>query len=795
MAKKNKHKAGPKHAQQLFVPDMLKQAEEQLRQGRTEQPLLLLRQAENALKPRVTPDGKKISTPPHLIVAQAELPPLMARVLVAHARAQTDPKQKLALMEEAVRRMPNDARYLTALGAFRLSQGNTEAASPDFQKARELSPENAFAVRGLALSLLAGGRSREAVELLKPISANARDENLRRLEAFGNWLADDQPPAQALLRGLQLLAKGDADLAWRTLGELPALDHNPTHAEAILLATQFFYGGVANFQAQRFRQASADWREAQRLVESHKLTLPWQKQLAAYYHRVAAQTWAGDPAQAIEAWQAALKLSPNDQIAGNNLFVVRRAQAQQAWQSGQIETAAQTWQELLQLKPQNEALLQNAAIANERLGRKADAVTHWRVLARLWRQQFKQRAEEAGFKQRLQSLEQRLFNLMAESGSSPEEILEESEATLKFDPENHDLRLKTAELLIELGKPQRALRELEQAERQRGASAILLAHKAMALDMMGRERDARKAFEQAYALEPQNKSVQVAYLSFLGQQANEAIEDGDDDLAIEICEIQLRIDPTYLQAVGMLAQLYFEDDRKDEAKALLARVIEANPQKAQSYVATGAVYLKNKLKKEAQALFARAIELETSTECLFQIGLAYAEAGEFKDAIKHFDRAAENAGLEMLLEIAITLSIEGKDKDADRYIKKAKQLDPNNPLPHFIKAMSLIGGGSPIGLMLMKDKDRQRALNELIEAERLMAGRKDYDSIRGEINGLKKLLEEAPPGLGDLFGGKKGVLPPFLLNAIEDDEFDDEFDDEPPLFSPPRKRATKKKRK
>ncbi|HMZ22309.1 MAG TPA: hypothetical protein PLD20_30535, partial [Blastocatellia bacterium] len=87
MVKKNKHKAGPKHPQQLSVPEMLRQAEEQLRQGRTEQSLLLLRQAENALKPRATPDGKKISTPPHLIAAQSELPPLIARAARPRALA------------------------------------------------------------------------------------------------------------------------------------------------------------------------------------------------------------------------------------------------------------------------------------------------------------------------------------------------------------------------------------------------------------------------------------------------------------------------------------------------------------------------------------------------------------------------------------------------------------------------------------------------------------------------------------------------------------------------------------
>ncbi|HMZ22939.1 MAG TPA: tetratricopeptide repeat protein, partial [Blastocatellia bacterium] len=693
-----------------------------------------------------------------------------------------------ALLEEAVKRVPNDAHYLTVLGAFRLSQGDAQTASADFQKAQELSPENASAARGLALSLLAVGRSREASELLKPISANAGDENLRRLEAFGNWLADDQPPAQALLRGLQLLAKGDADLAWRTLGELPELDHNPTHTEAILLATQFFYGGAANFQAQRFRQAIADWREAQRLVESHKLTLPWQKQLAAYYHNIAQQTWTSDPAQAIEAWQAALKLLPEDKVAAHNLTVVRRALAQQAWQAGQIEQAATIWQELLQLKPQDESLLQNSAIACERLGRKADAVNHWRALARLWRQQFKQLAEEAGFKQRLQSLEQRLLTLMMETGASPEELLEESEATLKFDPENHDLRLKTAELLMELGKPQRALRELEQAERQRGASAILLTHKALALDMMGREKDARKAFEQAHAMEPQNKTVQVAYLGFLGQQANEAMEDEDDELAIEICETQLRVDPIYFPAIGMLAELYFEDGRKAEAKALLTRLIEADPKRPQPYVATGAVYLKNNLKKDAEALFARAIELEPSTECFFQIGLAYAESGDAKGAVKHFDRAAETAGVEMLLQMGMELFDAGKPKDGDRYINKAKKLDPTNPMPHFVKGLSVIR--NPLSLIFLKDKDRQAMNKNFAEAERLMEGRKEYDSLRQEIAKVRRMIEGGPGG-----------LPPFLLgNDDDDDEFffgadNDDFDDEPPLFGPPRKRATKKSKK
>ena len=175
-----------------------------------------------------------------------------------------------------------------------------KAAFADFQKADELSPEDKLTTRAFALGLLATGRSREADELLKRIPAELRDESQRRLSSLSAWLADDQPPsaglAEPLLRGLRHLAKGETEAAREALGELPALDHNPTHAEAMLIATQFFYSGAANFEAQRFREAMADWREAQRMAAAHKLALPWGEQLAAYYHRIAESEVADRPA-------------------------------------------------------------------------------------------------------------------------------------------------------------------------------------------------------------------------------------------------------------------------------------------------------------------------------------------------------------------------------------------------------------------------------------------------------------------------------------------------------------------
>jgi len=472
---------------------------------------------------------------------------------------------------------------------------------------------------------------------------------------------------------------------------------------------------------------------------------------------------------------------------------VRRAEAQQAWGAGQIEQAANLWHELLQANPQDETLLRNLSVACERLGRKAEAIEHWRALARLWRQQFKQRAAEDGFKPRLQRLERHLLDLMTEVGQSPQEMLDELEAALRFDPENHKFRLEVAQLQMELGKPQRALKHLDQILQQQGPSATLLSHKALALDLAGRTKEAGKTFEQAYALDPADKNVQFGYLHYLGREAMEAEENDDLDRAIELCRQQLRIDDDYFPAIAQLASIYFSTGRKQEAKELLHRTAQKAPPRPQRQIGIGAIFLLNGFKKEAQAAFKRAGELGADAECFFMIGAAYLENNNVKEAVQNFDRAAETADVEMLLSMATSLFDEGKNKEAERYVARAKKLDPDHPLPYFIQALSSIG--NPLDLLLMSDKKRQQLLREFNEAEKRMAGRRDFDDIRQEMAEVKKMIESAPSGPGGLLnvlGGRSGALPPFLLG---DD--DDDFGDEPFFFDPPvgRSRSKPKKRR
>ena len=106
----------------------------------------------------------------------------------------------------------------------------------------------------------------------------------------------------------------------------------------------------------------------------------------------------------------------------------------------------------------------HAAKMITRLGRR-------RALAQIWRQQAKRRSAEAGFTDRLMHLEQHLVQRMLEDGRPPTQILHELESALKLDATNDALRRQYADLLIELGRPEQALKQLELLERSQGESA------------------------------------------------------------------------------------------------------------------------------------------------------------------------------------------------------------------------------------------------------------------------------------------------------------------------------------
>jgi tetratricopeptide (TPR) repeat protein len=187
------------------------------------------------------------------------------------------------------------------------------------------------------------------------------------------------------------------------------------------------------------------------------------------------------------------------------------------------------------------------------------------------------------------------------------------------------------------------------------------------------------------------------------------------------------------------------------------------------------------------------------------IGVSYWESGDDKKALKYLDKAAETAELPMLLDIATHLYEANKTKDADRFVEKAKQRDPEHPMPYVIKGINLLGLGNPFAMLMGLNKGNlNKAREELAAAEARMTGRAEYRDILPTIRQLRQSLEAGQvPGLGGLLGGRGGFGPPPPFMFEDDDEdfedFDEDEEDFDPFFEPPQpkkkaKKAKKKKR-
>jgi tetratricopeptide (TPR) repeat protein len=750
----SKKKSKPKHIRQATPPELIASAEELLRRGQVDEAIHDLRLAEKELRPRVTAEGTK-------------LPSLLARALAARAATTADRKQAITDLEEATKIAPQETRYRVALGAARLLAGEAAAAHLEFEKAEESRPGDELATRAFALGLLSTGHDREVKALLDRTPENLRDQSWRRLAAIQSLSDGGVQTNDQLFDGLSHLARGENERANEALAALPTFDRNPTGVEAARIATQFFYRGAIKFNARNYQAAIADWREANRLLQTHQLSLSWRQRLPIYYHKIAETIWRDDLQLAIQCWQEAIKISPDDQTAQVNLKEAKRARASEAWRQGRIEEAADLWLDLSQASPSDERLLKNLAIANERLKRKGEALTHWQALVRLWRSQAKQRAAEPDLKERLLKLEQRVVDLMIETGADEQAVVNELEAALRFDPENYDLRMQAAHQLLEIGRPNPALKHLETIERQRGVSAQTLVNKAIAFDMLERHKDAQKVFEQAMEIDPSNAITRRNYLVFLTQEATRAEESGNHKRAVEIFQKQLTLDDHYEPALASLAARHLRAKRKAEAKELLDRIIAKDPKSPQKRVIVGTVYLSAKLHKEAEAAFKEAVKLQPDAECYFNIGVAYNKFNETKQAVKYFDKAAETADIDLLLGIAVELAEQGHIKEANRYLEKMSKLDPSHPMPYLVRALSRVA--DPLSLIFSKGVLLE-VLKDLAEADRLMTGNEEYRTLQDEIRQVRQELENPPPEIRALM---RGGLP-----SIFDDDDDDDFFDQ-----------------
>jgi tetratricopeptide (TPR) repeat protein len=760
-----KNRKSKKGASVVSPIELLRTAESRIERGEIDAAFDSLDKAARELEPRPAPPGKKISVPPHIVAARQELRRLRARAFAARARTCSDPQLAASHLKDAVESDPAAVGYRLALGAARLQSGKLAEALLDFAEVQKSSPDHPLLARAFALA--------------------------SAYENSGN--SAGAATGSQLVEGLARTMRGEWASAAEMLGSLPQISSHPSRREAAQLATQLYYSGLLAALDGRIREALGDWGEAARLSREHTLGLPWIKRLVEDLRTIAADC---DPEIERECWQTALSLSPGDREAQAHLTAADRAQALAHWRADRTTEAARIWEAILKITPEEHGVRRNFALALEKLELTADAAREWKILAREQRRRLKHSPTEAESRERLIVLEKHLVKLMITAAIDPVEIFNEIEATTNLAPDNDEMAVWASESLLEIGRVQPALRHLEAIEKRRGVSAVLLLRKGILLDMLERHSEARRTFEQAFRLEPDNPIVRTTMVLFLGQEAIRAEHRRNLPQAVAFCEQQLTINPDYEGALAHLGHLYFSLGREKEAKNTLSRLAAIEPRTAERLAAAGTVYLSVGAKKEAAALFKDAMSLAPEPETIISIGDAYCERRMWKEATRYFDIALKKGvNMELLAHVIVSLFEKGRTREGQKYLDEAFRRAPEHPMPYMIKGIAKFTSISPIDIVF-----NPGVLKEAIEifetAETKCIGHPEYSKYLESIREIRTYLADHPmlrAATGDaenIFGFPfdEDDLDFLSGNADEAAEDFNAFIERPPRRKKPRRR-------
>lgn len=266
---------------------------------------------------------------------------------------------------------------------------------------------------------------------------------------------------------------------------------------------------------------------------------------------------------------------------------------------------------------------------------------------------------------------------LCHEGRTREGVSEYRQA-LRINPDDSDVHSKLGDALLQEGQISEAIAECSEAVKIRPFSSKAHISLGTVLCQAGRVDEAMAEFRVALQINPSDTAADLGLGNVLLQQ-------GDTAGAIGQYEQALRLDPTLVDAHYNLAHVFLQQGRRDEAIAEYRVVIRINPGNAQALYNLGnalfqrgdsgeaiahmeeasrlqpvngaiqnslawmlATAPQHSLRNGARAVqFAGQASHDTGTEnpiILRTLAAAYAQAGDFADAVKTAEDAVQLAG-------------------------------------------------------------------------------------------------------------------------------------------------------
>jgi tetratricopeptide (TPR) repeat protein len=438
----------------------------------------------------------------------------------------------------------------------------------------------------------------------------------------------------------------------RIPGDEYFLDHvHPTIDANRLLAT----GLVEKLTAMGIVTPKPDWREVAVEQASRAIEPKIDKRMHAGALRNIAKVfnWAGKSEEAGRMAERALELDPTD---GQSLVVL----GSKAVADGRSEEAIRLFTAALEQYPMDIEARLNLAVELSQLGRNEEALAHYERLVQTHPEEVAVHWNVAKLYMRLEQYDsavkhyERVVEMQPRDARShlnlgtallrQHNLLranQELQECLRLDPNMAEARVSLARVYLQQGSPQRALDALEEAlriapndPRAHGLVGLVLAQK-------GEIATAKTHLTQALRLDPATPEVNNS----MGMiQWNE----GRLDEALASFEAEVRINPAHIMARNNLAFMLALKGSVEEAIQEYRRVLALNEDDAMTISNLAwllATHSEARYRDgdEALRLALRAAALTDNRNpmALNTLAAAYAETGEFEQAVLAVEKAME----------------------------------------------------------------------------------------------------------------------------------------------------------
>ncbi|MBN95229.1 MAG: hypothetical protein CL928_14350 [Deltaproteobacteria bacterium] len=283
---------------------------------------------------------------------------------------------------------------------------------------------------------------------------------------------------------------------------------------------------------------------------------------------------------------------------------------------------------------------------------------------------------------RLQAYRDLLLGLAPELDASERRVA--LERAIAAAPDFLEAQLALVDVLWELGSSQRALQQLKMMTDAERPSPAALQRLAVALRVAGRAEESRAVARQvlsgdpdgptlfrlglyaaaggdhALATEAYEAAVHQGYVDpvLFENLGHELVRMGSDEVAVELWDAALQLDPSLLRLLGERALALFRQGSLDEAKTAFADALECAPEHFATHACRGAWLQAQNAHAEALEAYSMALGLRADDPLVLNSrGVSHHALGDEEGARNDFQAALRHAqDVELLMYIRENLA-------------------------------------------------------------------------------------------------------------------------------------------